>query len=234
MNCLDFRRHCLADPASQEVGFVQHRRECLRCAEFAAGVTQVDKKIIEALRVDVPENMVSRIVLRQSLHRDQQHQRRRRRRMYALVASVLVAIGLTAALVLTTGGPSLEQRVLAHIELERELLSTREDVPRAKLVSVLSTVGAELKGDLGDVQHASLCPLSENGGAHLVFDGRKGPVIVMLLPKEFVSAPTAIQSNKVAGLVLPTSNGSMTIVGERGEPLQEIAQRMRDAVTWRL
>lgn len=131
-------------------------------------------------------------------------------------------------------GPSLDQRVLAHIELERELLSTREKVSRAKLLSVLKSVGAELKGDLANVQHASLCPLSEHGGAHLVFDGRKGPVIVLLLPKEFVAAPTAIQREKMAGLVLPTTNGSMALVSEHGESLQEIAQRMRGAVTWRL
>lgn len=233
MNCLEFRRHCLADPASQEAEFVAHRRHCPRCAEFAAGITQFDKKITEALKVDVPDHLGSRIVLRQSLYRDQQHQTRRRR-MYALAASLVVAIGLTAALVLTNRGPSLDQRVLAHIDLERELLSTREDVAPAKVASVIKSVGAELKGDLGNVQHASLCPLSEHGGAHLVFDGRKGPVIVLLLPKEFVGAPTAIQTEKMTGLVLPTGNGSMALVSEHGESLQEVAQRMRGAVSWRL
>lgn len=232
MNCLEFRRHCLADPASQEAEFVTHRRNCPRCSEFTAGVTQLDRKITEALQVDVPDNLGSRIVLRQSLYRDQQHQKRRR--MYALAASLIVAVGLTAALVLTHRGPSLDQRVLAHIELERELLSTRGEVTHAKLVSVLNSAGAELMGDLGNVQHASLCPLSQHGGAHLVVDGRKGPVIVLLLPKEFVAAPTAIQIEEMAGLVLPTGNGSMALVSEHGESLQEIAQRMRNAVTWRL
>ena len=233
MNCLEFRRHCLADPASQEAAFVMHRQDCPRCAEFATGVTQLDRKITEALRVDVPDHLASRIVLRQSLYRDQQHQWRRRR-LYALAASLIVAIGLTATLVLINRGPSLDQRVLAHIDLERELLSSHEKVAHAKLVSVLNSVGAELKGDLGNVQHASICPLSEHGGAHLVFDGRKGPVIVLLLPKEFVETPTPIQKEKMAGLVLPTRNGSMALVSEHGESVQEIAQRMRGAVTWRL
>ncbi len=232
MNCLEFRRRCLADPASQEAEFVAHRRNCPRCAGFAAGVTQLDRKITEALQVDVPEHLGSRIVLRQSLYRDQHHQRRRR--VHALAASLIVAIGLTTALVLTNRGPSLDQRVLAHIDRERELLSTREEVAQAKLVSVLRSAGAELMGDLGNVRHASLCPLSEHGGAHLVFDGRKGPVIVLLLPKEFVAAPTAIQRKEISGLVLPTGNGSLALVSEHGEPLQEIAQRIRDAVTWRL
>jgi hypothetical protein len=233
MNCLEFRRHCLADPTSQKAEFVAHRRDCPRCAEFATGITQFDRKITEALRVDVPDHLASRIVLRQSIYREQQQQRHRRR-TYAMVASLVAAVGLTTAIVLMNRGPSLDQRVLAHIELERELLSTREKVSRAKLLSVLKSVGAELKGDLANVQHASLCPLSEHGGAHLVFDGRKGPVIVLLLPKEFVAAPTAIQREKMAGLVLPTTNGSMALVSEHGESLQEIAQRMRGAVTWRL
>lgn len=232
MNCLEFRRYCLVDPASQEAEFLVHRRDCPRCSEFAAGVTQLDRKITEALQVDVPDNLDSRIVLRQSLYRDQQHQKRRR--IYALAASLIVVIGLTAALVLTNRGPSLDQRVLAHINLERKLLSTREAVTHAKLVGVLKLAGAELIGDLGDVQHASFCPLSEHGGAHLVFEGRRGPLIVLLLPREFVPAPTAIQIEEISGLVLPTSNGSMALVSEHGESLQEIARRMRAAVTWRL
>lgn len=233
MNCLEFRRLCLADPASQEAEFLSHRRDCPRCAEFAAGVTQLDRKLGEALRVDVPDQLASRIVLRQSLYRDQQHLRRRRH-LYALAASLLVAIGLTATFVLTNRAPSLDQRVLAHIDLERELLSTHHEVPRPKLVSVLNSVGAELKGDLGHVQHASICPLSEHGGAHLVFEGRKGPVIVLLLPKEFVGRPTEIQKEKMTGLVLPTHNGSMALVSEHGESVQEMARRMRSAISWRL
>lgn len=74
--------------------------------------------------------------------------------------------------------------------------------------------------------------LSKNGGVHLVFDGGKGPVIVLLLPREFISKPIAVRSEKVQGVILPTRNGSMALVGQNGEQLQQIAQKIRQAVSW--
>lgn len=233
MNCLEFRRFCLADPATQDTEFMRHKRDCARCAAFASEVIQLDKKLVGALDIDVPDNLASRIILRQSLDRDASRQRRRRG-IYALAAGLLLAVGLTAGVFLTTRAPSPDRRVLAHIEMERELLSTRQDVAQTQLAHVLDTAGVELRGNPGKVRHASLCPLSKNGGVHLVFDGNKGPVIVLLLPKEFVPQPISIRSEKLEGVILPTSNGSMALVGQHGEDLQEIAQRIHRAVTWRL
>ncbi|MFQ5935656.1 MAG: DUF3379 family protein [Acidiferrobacterales bacterium] len=233
MNCLEFRRHCLADPASQDGELLRHRRDCPRCAEFAASIAQLDKKFVEALRIDVPDNLVSRIILRQSIYLDESRQRHRRR-MYALAASLFVAIGLTIGVLVVNRTPPLDRQVIAHVELERALLLTRQEVSRPMLVQVLDTVGAELKGSLGPVRHVSLCHLSKHGGAHIVFDGKKGPVIALLLPKQFITGPTMFRSDKFGGMILPTNNGSMALVGAHGEQLQEVAHRMRTAITWRL
>jgi hypothetical protein len=233
MNCLEFRRLCLAEPASQDTGFMQHKRDCVGCAAFAGDVTQFDKELVTALRVDAPDNLASRIILRQSLDRGA-ISTRQRRGIYALVAGLLLAVGITAGMFLATRTPSPDRRVLAHIEMERELLSTRQDVSRAQLVQVLDKAGAALKGNLGPVRHASLCPLSKNGAVHLVFNGSKGLIIVLLLPREFVSEPVPIHSKKLEGMILPTRNGSMALVGQHGEQLQQIAQKIRQAVSWRL
>ncbi len=233
MNCLEFRRLCLAEPATQDSEFIQHKRECVPCAAFASDVNQLDKKLVAALRIDVPDNLASRIILRQSLHGSAASERQRRG-LYALVAGVLLAVGLIAGVFLATRPASPDRRVLAHIEMERELLSTGWDVGQTELARVLDKAGVELKGNPGRVRHASLCRLSKNGGVHLVFDGSKGPVIVLLLPREFISKPIAIHSEKLEGMILPTRNGSMALVGQHGEQLQQIAQKIRQAVSWRL
>lgn len=234
MNCLEFRRLCLADPATQDTEFIRHKRDCVRCAAFASDVMGLDRDLLGALRIAVPDNLASRIILRQSLDRDASRVRQRRG-VYMLVAGLLLAVGLAAAAVfLTAHAPSLERRVLAHIETERELLSTRQDVGQTELTHVLDAVGVVLKGNPGKVRHASLCHLSKNVGAHLVFDGDKGPVIVLLSPREFVSKPITIHSEKLEGVILPTRNGSMALVGQHGENLREIEQKIRQAVAWRL
>lgn len=232
MNCLEFRRLCLAEPATQDSEFVQHKRGCARCGAFARDVNQLDKKLVTALRVDVPDNLASRIILRQSIDGGA-ISRGQRRGIYALVAGLLLAVGITAALFLATGTPSPDRRVLAHIEMERKLLSKEWDVGQTELARVLDTAGVDLKGNLGPVRHASPCPLSKNGGVHLVFDGRRGPIIVLLLPKEFVPKVIPIHSEKLEGMILPTPNGSMALVGQPGEHLLQIAQKIRQAVSWR-
>jgi Protein of unknown function (DUF3379) len=233
MNCLEFRRLSLADPATQDTEFIRHKQDCARCAAYTSAVSQLDKKLRAALQIDVPHNLASRIILRQSLDRDTSGHPNRRA-IYALVAGLLLLIGLTVGVFLTARAPSPDRRVLAHIEMERELLSTRQHVTQMQLADVLNTVGAELKENPGRIRHASLCHLSKNVGAHLVFDGDKGPVIVLLSPKEFVPKPITIYSEKLEGMILPTANGSMAVVGQHGEDLQEVARKMRQAVTWRM
>lgn len=235
MNCLEFRRLCLAEPATQDSEFMRHKRDCVRCAAFARDVNQFEQKLVTALHVEVPDNLTSRIILRQSLSDDVANGRQRRG-VYALAAGVLLTVGLIVGvfLAMRAPSPSPDQRVLAHIEMERKLLSTEWEVGRSELARVLDKAGVELKGSLGRVRHASLCPLSKNGGVHLVFDGSKGIVIVLLMPKDFVSKPVNVHSEKLEGVILPTGNGSMALVGQHGEHLQQIAQRIRQAVTWRL
>ncbi len=235
MNCLEFRRLCLAEPATQDKAFIRHKRECVRCAAFARDVNQLESKLVAALHVEVPDNLASRIILRQSLHGDATSEGQRRG-VYTLVAGVLLTVALIAGILLATRAPSPspDQRVLAHIEMERDLLSTEWDVGQPELARVLDKAGVELKGNPGRVRHASLCPLSKNGGVHLVFDGTRGPVIVLLMPKEFISKPVAVHSEKLEGVILPTRNGSMALVGQHGEHLQQIAQKIRQAVSWRL
>ena len=214
---------------------MQHKRDCMRCAAFASDVNQLDKKLVTALRIDVPDNLASRIVLRQSLHGDVASERQRRG-VYALVAGMLLTVGLIAGVFLAKRAPlpPPDRRVLAHIEMERDLLLTEWDVGQTELARVLDKAGVELKGNPGRVRHASLCALSKNGGVHLVFDGNKGPVIVLLMPKEFISKQIAIHSEKLEGVILPTRNGSMALVGQHGERLQPIVQKIREAVSWRL
>lgn len=142
MNCLEFRRLCLAEPATQDTELMQHKRDCAGCAAFASDVNRLNKKLAPALRVDVP---ASRTILRQSLHGDFASHRQQRG-LYALVAGVLLVIGLIAGIVLAMRAPSPDRRVLAHIEMNREVLSTAWGVGQSELAWVLDKAGVEQKG----------------------------------------------------------------------------------------
>lgn len=232
MNCLEFRRRCLAEPQSNDSGFLRHKSECANCADFAARMGQVEEKLSQALRVDVPENLASRIILRQSLN-EGRFQHRRRRPMYALAAGVLLAVGLAGGLFTMISKPSFNQAVMTHLEGEWDSLVVRDDLTAQKLATVLQAVGGELRGSLGNVRHASICNFSKNGGAHLVLEGDQGPVIALLLPEAHVARSEVVYTEKLDGLIVSTNDGSMVIAGEKGTALEETALGVRSAMVWR-
>ena len=233
MNCLEFRRHCFAEPGNQDSEFLRHKSECAACSDFAARISQVDQKVSEALRVDVPENLASRIILRQSLQNGQVPSKHRPRR-YAIAASLLLTLGLAGGLYTLIPTTPFHRAVMAHLDGEWDSLVQRQDVSDQKLMSVLDTVGAELKGEIGKIRHASLCDFSEYGGAHLVLEGRKGPVVVLLLPQKHIAGAKVVSGDRAEGILVPTNNGSMAIVGDKDEALHGVERQVRAALVWRL
>lgn len=233
MNCLEFRRRCLAEPGNQDNEFVRHKNECAACTDFAEHMRKVNKTLVEALRVDVPENLASRIILRQSLQKSEVPSKYKPRR-YAIAASLLLTLGLAGGLYTIISTAPFHRAVMAHLDGEWDLLVQRQGVSDQKLMSVLDSVGGELKGDIGKIRHASLCDFSEYGGAHLVLEGRKGPVVVLLLPEKHIAGAKVVSGDRANGIIVPTNNGSMAIVSNEGEAFHDIARRVRSAVVWRL
>ncbi|MFQ5756948.1 MAG: DUF3379 family protein [Acidiferrobacterales bacterium] len=233
MNCLEFRRRSLAEPGCQESKFLRHKRNCTRCAEFSLGVMQFDKGLTEALQVEVPNNLASRIILRQSLDADRA-QRTRKRRLYAWAASVLLTLGLAGGWFTATHVPPVDRSVIARISEVPASQVAAEQVSYDRLVRVLRTLGGELSGSLGQVSYASIYYMQGLPCGQLVLAGMKGPVNVLLMPGVYVDNRRALRSKQWNGVIVPTANGSMAIVGEQGEALDDVEQQVRSAVIWRL
>lgn len=233
MNCLEFRRHCLAEPGNQASEYLRHVQDCPRCAEYASGIIQADKKLSEALRLGVPDNLASRIILRQSIYRGHARQQQTRR-MYALAAGVLLAVGLVSGWFMMTWVPQVDRAVIARINAAPASLVARQKISDNELVRVLRALGGELKGDLGKVSYAGIYYVREHQCGQLVVQGTQGPVTVLLMPGVYVRHERALRSTRFNGIIVPTNTGSMAIVGEKGEPLHETVRTLRSAVTWRL
>ncbi len=233
MNCLEFRRRSLAEPACQDGAVLCHKRDCTRCAEFSFSVAQLDRGLSEALQIEVPSNLASRIILRQSLNVDRTRQSRKTR-LYALAASILLAVGLASGWYMATRLPPLDRSVIARINEVPASRVAAQQVPYDRLVRVLQTLGAELKGSLGQVSYASIYYMRELRCGQLVLAGLKGPVNVLLMPGVYVENRRPLRSKKLNGVIVPTVNGSIAIIGERGEALDDMEQRLRSAISWRL
>lgn len=211
MNCLEFRRLSLTEPDSNEAEFLQHARDCRPCAGFWHQQRRHEDSLRQAFAIAPPAGLEARILLRQSFA----HAARAR---FAVAASIVMLTAAALAWVWTTPH-TLEAEVLAHIHAEPEHLAATGPESPVKVASVLRALGAQLKGDPGEVRHAGICDIRRRPGVHLVLAGRLGPVTVLLLPGETIGERAYFQRNGFQGLLIPVGNGAAAIVGLPGEPL---------------
>lgn len=166
------------------------------------------------------------------------HRRRARwPTVLAVAASMVLAAG--AWFGLRTEWPRqavspLAPEVIAHIRHEpAALVVTARTVSQEEFDGVLRGGRATLAGPVGQVSYAKLCPFRGRIVAHFVVQGERGPVTVMLLPDEDVAAPMAIDEDGFMGTLVPVEGGgSVAIVGEPDEPLEQIRDRLLQAVRW--
>ena len=234
MNCLDFRRQLLADPFSRDAELLAHEAECDSCTPFARDVRAQEVRLRSALQeISPPEGMVERVQLAAHFN---QRSSTRRRWWYSAAATVLMAIGVSMVSLFSTshdrGNVALAQSVINHIDDESQHLREAQPVSDARLHRVFERFGAALTADIGPVNFAAECLMRNRTGVHLVIPGAMGPITIFFMPGEEVDSRTPVQSERFQGKIVPTSWGSIAVIGEAGESLEGLDERMAAAVAW--
>lgn len=232
MNCLEFRRVHGAEPGSEDPDYRTHLRECKACAGFAGQSLIFEQLLKQAVKSEVPENLASRILLRHSFQA-RRTQLSWRRHAYALAASIVLSVGLVGGFVLhMQRGPTLGEAVVSHVNEEFFALTASGPVRQEELQALFRPVGLELTGYIGNVTFATLCVVRGKITGHIVIEGEKAPVTVLLMPSEQVEARSVIRKDHLRGVIVPQSNGTLAIVGAPGEPLDSIEDRVRSVIRW--
>jgi hypothetical protein len=233
MNCLEFRRILLTDPGSEDPGFLAHRRSCSECTEVIARSAHFERRLREAARVEVPETLASRILLKQSFAERKARPWWRDRRVVALAASVLLAVGLASLAVLSESRDHrLSQEFVALVNGAPYALTGSLPVSDDDVSAALDPVGLDLAGSIGKVTFASRCLVRGKLAGHLVLQGESAPVTVFLVPFSLVDERARIRSAHYSGVVVPQGNGTIAIVSSPGESLEGIEERVRSAIRW--
>lgn len=226
MNCIELRRRLLENPGELGEEIQAHLGECKSCREFAGHGKAMDKDLVEALALEVPENLTSRILLRQSTSVEKAN-RNRRQWFGSIAASLLLTIGLVGALVINNYPASLETTVLAHINGELRHLNDRTNVQLAQVNKLLSPLGSQVSQPIGMVHYAGACRIRNTDGAHLVVASEQGDVTLLWMPGEYVANSRNLSDDRFTGIIVPTQNGSIAIVGENPESVKLLENRLR-------
>ena len=84
----------------------------------------------------------------------------------------------------------------------------------------------------GLITYAQSCKINGVEVPHLVIQGERGPVTILLMPGQAVDEPQSITGESVNGVIIPVGDGSIAIIGDREEPLEPIQKNVVNSVAW--
>jgi hypothetical protein len=233
MNCMEFRRILLTCPGEADPAFHRHRFDCPDCTEAAVESAHFEHLLREAVHVDVPENLASRILLKQSFQAQAEPPWWRTRRALALAASMLLMVGLvTLALSAHLQQRRLSEEFVALVNGAPSALAASKLVSSGDISAALRPAGLDLDGAIGDVTFAGRCLVRGKLSGHIVVQGETAPVTVFLIKEQLVSSRATIRTDHYSGVVLPQGSGTIVIVSAPGEALESLETRVRSAVRW--
>lgn len=243
MNCEDYREAIAADPSESFAGGAAHVAACESCSAYRAEMRALDDKIARALAIDVPALQIPE--LPPIGEDDENVVNLPFRRASKISTPAWIGIAASFALAAIIGmqfvgngnGPANDQRlaaeILAHLDHEPgALLVTDVSVSDEQFARVINPAVGTMDRGVGLVTYARTCIINGMSIPHLVIQGKHGPVTLLLMPEESVSSPVSLLGESVNGVILPHGNGSIAIIGEREERIQDLEQRIMDSVEW--
>lgn len=232
MDDLQFRRTIYADPQCNDENVKKAAAEDPAKQEFWGELKRLDKSLQDACKVDVPEGLAERLILRQSIKQHASSKKRTRFHL-ALAASVAFVFGVSFTLWQQPGQVDLGEHALAHVYHEADgfALKIDGDVEYTAVNDKLSTLGAKLEENIGRIYFAHFCNFDRVRSFHMVFEGDYGKVTVFVIPNKDNHTPVErFSDGKMHGETLEFQNARLVMVGEEGKPFEELKSKLKQGM----
>lgn len=242
MKCEEFRQSIDGAPADNFDGREAHLESCEACADYAGRAQSFEQLIVQALNVPVPD-AIGAIRPESESNVVELHTGRAPSSMPALsyawlglaagvVLAVFVGFRLSAPLPdVSARSQLLASEVLSHMNYEaysRQV--TTKPAAFEQVDSVTRTADVAVSDDLGLISYAMSCEINGNTIPHLVVQGKYGPVTILILPEEPIDRAIALDNADYHGSIIPVGDGSVAIIGRKGEPIDEIRNKVDNAI----
>ena len=230
MDELEFRRRIYADPETTDSDVVEAAKEDESKRNFWNEQKQLDKQLKQALKVDVPEDLASKLIWQQSA--DEFNRYKRRSRWYlAMAASVAFTVGIALTMwyhqPLSIGGQALAHMQYAEMEHAHSLLPVDLNMVNAKLASF----GGSFSEMLDGVEVANYCHLSTVRSLHLIVDTPQGKMSVFVVPERGdIRVPSEFQDSQYRGESIKMQRANVMIVGDKNADLSEMKKAISERI----
>jgi hypothetical protein len=235
MDDLEFRRRIYADPNTRDEDMLDAIKLDPAKERFTKELEDLDCKLFEAMSVDVPSDLCSKLILRQTLASHQQQKRKSRVRL-ALAASLAFAMGLTFNFMqFSSAYSTLGDYAIAHVAHEEGYFSntSTDNVTLAALNGKMATFNGSFISSIGKLLFADYCRFDGMKSLHLVFQGETSTVTVFVVPNnEDLEFSANFTNDKLIGKSQHFQHSNIIVVGDKNEQLQEWQNAIDKNISW--
>ncbi|WP_022943242.1 DUF3379 family protein [Psychromonas hadalis] len=235
MDDILFRHSAIATPNEKSDAFLQRLAESDADKALVKEAKQFDADLQALLKIDVPEDLIDKILLEQSFAVENKRVVSGRWHI-AIAASIAFIIGISLPVLNSLTHSPLDIGVVAMQHVKAEYYFTAQSNERADLKMVnakLARYGATAHGDLGKITYVNYCDFEGTPALHMVIQGEKGQITVFVVPDDAKFIETKKFHNQhLKGITEKMGNTNVVIVGEKGESLQVIQSAMRNNIHW--
>lgn len=228
MKCSEARFALAAVPSNADSALGRHLESCESCAGYASDMLELDRRLRATMQVPAPAISLPTGPYVVASGRPQRHVVRRLA-LAASVAGIALVVGM-----LWVGVPrqSLAGAVVAHMADEPDAWTKSDSVPASSVTEVLARSGVTLRSGLPGISYAHSCWFRGRYVPHLVVQTARGPVTVMVLPREDIAARVSFDENGYRGVLVPAQLGSIAVLTRDQADVDAIVAEALTAITY--
>ncbi len=228
MDELEFRRSLYANPNSTDERVLAAIASDPKKQEFSKELKDLDKSMQQASQVEVPSDLVHKLLLRQTMQSHRASKVRNRIQL-AMAASVAFVVGVSFTMWQQHNLLNIADQAIAHVYQEGSYaLDAQDNVSLQQVNAKLAQFGGEFTEELGQVYYANFCDFENVRSLHMVMQGENGKVSVFVIPHDDThNAKSSANGRGYQSQAMDGNRASIVVVGEEGANIQGMIEQLK-------
>jgi len=228
MDDLEFRRTLYADPNCTDEQILAAIAEDPKKQAFCKELKQLDKNMQKASQIKVPDDLVHKLMLRQTMQSHRTSKVRNRIQL-AMAASLAFVVGVSFTMWQQQNLLNIADQAIAHVYQEgSHALDAQDNVSLQQVNAKLAQFGGEFTEELGQVYYASICDFENVRSLHMVMQGENGKVSVFVIPHDDTHNAQSFASGRgYQSQAMDVNRASIVVVGEEGADIRGIKEQLK-------
>jgi hypothetical protein len=231
MDELEFRRTLYADPNCRDVKVLAAIANDPKKLAFLHELKLLDKKMHQASQVEIPDDLVHKLILRQTMQSHKSSKVRNRIQL-AMAASVAFVVGVSFTMWQQTNLLDLSEQAIAHVHYEGSYaLDAQQNVTLQQVNAKLATFGGQFSEDIGRIHYANFCDFNNVRSLHMVVEGEYGKVTVFVVPHDDTyQAEGSAHDTRYSSQAVDLKRASIIVVGEEGTNVSKMQEQLNNKI----